>query len=101
MWQLEVRGHLSNPTNLAAMEGEDPVVSTLDVQFHPWRDGALHVLSYPLRPAYRPPELPSAVRMRPTRRAIETVYARDLGPATGRPGRITPSRLLACRWPRS
>ena len=56
----------------------DPVVATLDIQFHAWSEGGLHVLSYPLRPSYRPTELPSGVRMRPLRRSMEVVSDRDL-----------------------
>lgn len=82
----------------------DPIVQTLDIQFHPWRDGALHVLSYPLRPAYRPPELPSAARMRPTRRSLETVYARDTSAAhfdsrAANDARMRESRLRSSEVP--
>lgn len=53
---------------------EDPVVCALPIHFHAGLSGAggggaFHLLSYPLRPAYRPVELPTTARMRPARGA--------------------------------
>lgn len=37
-----------------------------------------HVLSYPLKPYYRPPEMPSAAKMRPKRRVLVTETQLDV-----------------------
>ena len=62
------------------MADASPVVSTLKAKYHRGLgDRAfLHLLAYPLSPAYRPMELPSGARMRPRRRTLEMAYTRSV-----------------------
>ena len=61
----------SAAASAAAPAAADEVLLELDVVVHHELDGQLHFLSHLLRPAFRPPGAPAAVRLRPERALLE------------------------------
>ena len=63
--------NLAAPPPVAGSAAADEVLLELDVVVHHELDGQLHFLSHLLRPAFRPPGAPAAVRLRPERALLE------------------------------